>query len=258
MNAVPAEHPVPLAIKPHLPRRVAVVAVVLALHALGLWAMQSGLMRQVTEQVTPVQVIAELVSTRDAQPEPATAPPLPAPPAAAPPRPSAAPRVPAAEPLRPPAAPAPTASVTAAAAPSPASPLGAAVSEGARPALQEPVLASSAATTTPTPSPAAAPPAPRVELPSSSADYLNNPKPLYPALSKRIGEQGRVVVRVLIDTNGSARQAEVVASSGYERLDQAAVQTALRWRYVPGKRNGVPEAMRYDVPLNFSLDSSTP
>lgn len=110
---------------------------------------------------------------------------------------------------------------------------------------------------TPAPAPAAPPapaPAPRVELPSSSADYLNNPPPPYPALSKRLGEQGKVVVRVFISATGEATQAEVRTSSGYERLDQTALQTVLRWRYVPGKRNGVAEGMWFNVPIQFVLE----
>ncbi len=108
------------------------------------------------------------------------------------------------------------------------------------------------ATATPTVS---APPAPpKLELPSTDADYLNNPRPVYPPLSKRLGEQGKVVVRVYIEANGSASQAEIRTSSGYDRLDQAALQSTLRWRYVPGKRNGVAEAMWFNVPINFVLE----
>ena len=99
----------------------------------------------------------------------------------------------------------------------------------------------------------AAPPA-RVELPSSSADYLNNPKPVYPPASKRMGEQGLVVVRVLIGADGQAQRAELRQSSGFERLDQAALATTLKWRYVPGKRAGQPEAMWFNVPINFVLE----
>ena len=100
----------------------------------------------------------------------------------------------------------------------------------------------------------AAPAAPRIELPSSNADYLNHPRPAYPPLSKRLGEQGKVVVRVFIDTNGSATQAEIAQSSGFDRLDQTALDTVRRWRYVPGKRAGVPEAMWFNVPINFVLE----
>lgn len=91
-------------------------------------------------------------------------------------------------------------------------------------------------------------------LPSTSADYLRNPPPVYPPVSKRLGEQGRVVLRVLIDTEGRAEKAEIRESSGYERLDQAALKTVLQWRYVPGKRGGVPETMWFNVPINFVLE----
>jgi protein TonB len=103
------------------------------------------------------------------------------------------------------------------------------------------------------PGPPAAQP-PRVELPSSDADYLQNPKPAYPAHSRRLGEQGKVIVRVLIGVDGRAQKAEIRQSSGYERLDLAALATVQRWRYVPGKRGGIPEAMWFSVPINFVLE----
>jgi len=59
---------------------------------------------------------------------------------------------------------------------------------------------------------------------------------------------------VLIGTDGAAQNAEIRQSSGFERLDQAALRTALKWRYVPGKRNGAPEAMWFNVPINFVLE----
>jgi periplasmic protein TonB len=94
----------------------------------------------------------------------------------------------------------------------------------------------------------------RVDLPSAAASYLNNPPPRYPPISRRLGEQGKVVLRVRIEVDGSASQAEVRTSSGYARLDQTALQTALAWRYVPGTRNGVPEAMWFNVPIQFVLE----
>lgn len=96
--------------------------------------------------------------------------------------------------------------------------------------------------------------APDVVQPSSSAAYLNNPKPLYPALSRRLNEQGIVVVRVLIDSNGKAEQAELVQTSGYSRLDNSALKTVTQWRFVPGTRNGVPHAMWFNVPIHFVLE----
>ena len=93
-----------------------------------------------------------------------------------------------------------------------------------------------------------------IELPSTDADYLNNPRPAYPPLSKRMGEQGKVVVRVLIGADGLPQKADIRTSSGFERLDQAALATVMKWRYVPGKRAGVPEAMWFNVPINFVLE----
>ncbi len=98
-----------------------------------------------------------------------------------------------------------------------------------------------------------APPAPAIVQPSSDASHLNNPKPVYPAVSKRLGEQGKIVLRVLIGADGIPQKVEIKQSSGFERLDRQAVDTVTRWRFVPGTRNGVPEAMWYLQPINFVL-----
>ncbi len=100
-----------------------------------------------------------------------------------------------------------------------------------------------------------APPAAQaVVLPSSDADYLNNPPPAYPRMSRRMGEQGTVLVRVFINAEGRAEKADIRTTSGYPRLDEAALETVQRWRYVPGKRAGQPEAMWFNVPIRFVLD----
>ena len=101
----------------------------------------------------------------------------------------------------------------------------------------------------PAPSAAAA-----LVLPSSDADYLHNPPPAYPRMSRRMGEQGTVLLRVFINAEGRAEKAEIRSSSGYPRLDEAALETVQRWRYVPGQRAGQPEAMWFNVPIRFVLD----
>lgn len=94
---------------------------------------------------------------------------------------------------------------------------------------------------------------PRIELPSSNADYLNNPAPPYPAQSKRLGEQGKVLIHVFVSASGVPEKVELRQSSGFDRLDQIALETVKRWKFVPGKRNGAPEPMWVNVPMVFEL-----
>lgn len=220
-------------------RRLPIVTAVVGLHLLGLWGLHTGLLRRAVELVIPVQVLAELIEP----PQPVVTPAPSAPPAPAPPKPVPRQHLPPKPVARP--APQPLASV--AAEPTPQAPVSI--------TAPQPINTTAPPVTEVAPPAPPAPPAtPRVDLPSSSADYLNNPPPPYPPLSKRLGEQGRVVVRARIEVNGSASQVEVRTSSGYERLDQAALQTVKRWRYVPGKRAGVPEAMWFNIPIQFVLE----
>ena len=95
---------------------------------------------------------------------------------------------------------------------------------------------------------------PSLVEPSADADYLKNPPPGYPRISRRNGEQGTVIVRVFISTQGTPDKAEVRTSSGFARLDQAALEAVQRWRFVPGRRNGTPEAMWFNIPVRFVLE----
>jgi protein TonB len=95
---------------------------------------------------------------------------------------------------------------------------------------------------------------PSLVEPSADADYLKNPPPGYPRISRRNGEQGTVIVRVFISTQGTPEKAEVRTSSGFARLDQAALEAVHRWRFVPGRRNGTPEAMWFNIPVRFILE----
>lgn len=93
-----------------------------------------------------------------------------------------------------------------------------------------------------------------VTMPISNAAYLNNPHPPYPRVSRRLREEGRVLLAVEIDVDGHASQAVVKRSSGFERLDQAALQTVLNWRFVPGKQAGIAKKMWVNIPINFVLE----
>ena len=218
---------------PGLSRNAVIILSVVLFHAVALWALQTGLLRRAAEIVIPAQVLAEFITP------PAPEAKEPPPPVQPPPKPVPRQPVVRQQAPRPVAKPDPL--------PAPNAPMG--VAE----AVPAPVTEAPPTPAAP-PAPPSPPAPPRIELPSSNAGYLNNPKPTYPAISRRLGEQGKVVLRVFIDAEGSPQQIEVRQSSGYERLDQQALDAVRRWRFVPGKRNGVPEAMWNIVPINFVLE----
>jgi protein TonB len=76
---------------------------------------------------------------------------------------------------------------------------------------------------------------------------------VYPRASERRGEQGRVVVRVLISPQGKVLQATVQRSSGHERLDEAAVRAARGARFKPYTENGIAYKALADIPFDFVL-----
>ena len=104
----------------------------------------------------------------------------------------------------------------------------------------------------PAPGPVTAPPP--VVPPSFSAAYLENPPPRYPAMARRLGEQGRVMLRVLVSAAGLADKVELRTSSGSERLDEAAIETVKRWRFVPARQGERSVAAWVLIPINFTLE----
>jgi protein TonB len=95
---------------------------------------------------------------------------------------------------------------------------------------------------------------PMTVLPNSDATYLSNPKPSYPPLSRRLGEQGVVMLSVFVGTSGEVQKLELAKSSGFLRLDDAAQKTVSTWRFAPGKQAGVLQAMWVKVPISFILE----
>lgn len=137
----------------------------------------------------------------------------------------------------------------------------------ARPVTQQiehpsepPVLAAPTETPSPViaPSPpapieVAAPPAP-LTPPVFHAAYLDNPAPAYPPLSRRLGEQGRVILRVLVNVRGGAEEVQLSAASGFARLDEAARDTVRRWRFVPARRGADNVPAWVLIPVSFHLE----
>lgn len=131
-----------------------------------------------------------------------------------------------------------------------------------------PVLAAAAeapvapAAFTVAPQPVAAPPAaqpapaaaPVVVAARFDADYLQNPKPTYPPMSRRLNEEGKVLLRVHVAADGSAREVEIKQSSGFGRLDAAARDAVSRWRFVAARRGADAVDSWVAVPIVFSLE----
>jgi protein TonB len=103
------------------------------------------------------------------------------------------------------------------------------------------------------PAPVAPPPSAPPTPPRFDAAYLDNPKPAYPPLSRRLGEEGRVVLRVMVSAEGLPTYVRLHASSGSARLDQAALEAVSRWRFVPARQGEASVAAAVLVPIVFSL-----
>ena len=110
----------------------------------------------------------------------------------------------------------------------------------------------------PPPAPMAVPPAPPAPLPVVAArfdaNYLHNPKPVYPAIARRNGEEGKVLLKVRVSADGNALDVEVKQSSGYPRLDTAAREAVQRWRFVAARRGDEVVESSVVVPITFSLE----
>lgn len=96
---------------------------------------------------------------------------------------------------------------------------------------------------------------PPVIEPRFDANYLDNPKPQYPFMSKRLGEQGTVQLRVFVNADGSVARLELKRGSGHARLDQAAMNTVQNWRFVPARQGSQAVAAWVVVPIHFTLGS---
>lgn len=101
---------------------------------------------------------------------------------------------------------------------------------------------------------AAPPPPAPITAPRFDADYLHNPKPVYPAMARRNGEEGKVLLRVRVSPEGLALEVAVRQGSGFARLDEAARDAVSRWRFVPARRGDENIESWVVVPITFALD----
>lgn len=75
----------------------------------------------------------------------------------------------------------------------------------------------------------------------------------YPPLSRRLSEQGIVTMKFTVMTDGTVAGPRVVKSSGFQRLDEAAVQCVARWRYHPATQGGKPLAVSLEANVRYQL-----
>jgi periplasmic protein TonB len=106
----------------------------------------------------------------------------------------------------------------------------------------------------PSPLPSPEPVAPQaVTPPDFVAAYLDNPPPVYPAASRKMREHGKVFLRVWVDVEGRPERVEIDASSGFARLDEAALDAVRRWKFVPARQGETPVPASVRVPITFEL-----
>ncbi len=203
---------------------------ILALHGVAAWGLlQVDAVRSAVVEAAPmfVDLLAPPAPEKPAEPPPP--PPKPVPKKPPPPQVIAA-------------APAPTPAPPAFVVPEPPP-------EPAPPIPVQPVVA-----VAPPAPPASAAPAPLRDLPASAIQYLDPPSPVYPRASRRLNESGLVVVRVFVGADGMPRQLQVMQSSGFARLDEAALEGVRHARFKPPTENGHPIAGWARIPIPFELE----
>jgi len=238
---------------PELPRGAWLAAVVAA-HGLVLGGIAFGLSKP-PEPVTPPTVAGIVIATAPAAPAPAPKP------AAAKPKPKPKPKQAPKPKPRPPAPPAPPSerAVTVpveSPAPVESDDLPLAPEEDAPSASSEVTDVDPSATGEPSLGSSAVGQAeePPITQPRSDASHLSNPAPRYPTLSRRFGEEGRVLLDVYILPDGTVGEIRLNTSSGFKRLDEAALTAVRNWRFVPARRGESPIPFWYVQPVTFSLD----
>ncbi|MDI1275114.1 energy transducer TonB [Polaromonas sp.] len=213
-------------------RNIVIAASVVIFHVAALWALQNGLLRRAVEQVVPAELLTRIIEIE--------------PPKVAPPPPPPPPK-PATKTVKLPPPPMPVAIRDP--APAPNAPTGVIEPQPPAPVVVAPVA--------PAPAPPAPPaPARLVEITQGETEYIRPPRPVYPALSKRSGEAGVVIIAVYYSTSGHARRAEVFKSSGFERLDRAAREAVMASQVTPFRRAGVNDDTQFllKAPINFVLE----
>ena len=98
--------------------------------------------------------------------------------------------------------------------------------------------------------------APANSSPKYGIEGFPNPAPRYPYLSRANGEEGRVILQVVVDKYGLASEITIVQSSGYRRLDKAATKAVKKWKFQPALKGEINVQGVVQVPVSFVLRNS--
>lgn len=209
------------------------VAVVFAAHAVLFYAAYSGMLTRLVDAAVPDAVMVNFVETPQEIKQ------------------QAAPKVVPLAQLPPPAIPVVAVPLVQIAQPNVITTVQSSAPAEVRPVTPTPVAV--AAVAAPAPAPAPVPASPRTI--TSGVEYIREPQTVYPQMSRRMGEQGRVMLRILVNAKGLAEKVLVHSSSGSPRLDEAGRQAVLRAQFKPYMEDGQAVAVYVIVPVNFQLAS---
>ena len=82
---------------------------------------------------------------------------------------------------------------------------------------------------------------------------INNPHPPYPLIARKKGFEGKLILEVLVNEDGSVKSTSIRESSGYEILDNVSKKTVEKWIFIPAKKMGQAVKDNIQVPIKFVL-----
>ncbi|HVY24258.1 MAG TPA: TonB family protein [Steroidobacteraceae bacterium] len=197
-------------------KRTVIMILVIGLHLVAFWALQNGLARRLVE-VLPNDIKTKIIEEQKKEEPPP--PPPPPPDMQTPP---------------PPFVPPPEVTIA-----TPATPPPNAITQMTqeKPAVTQPPVV-----------------APEIVKPRPDPRHpFGNPDDFYPYASKRDGEEGLVMVSFVVDVSGRPSNIQVATSSGFPRLDEAAIKYVKTVRLLPATKNGVPFPYETRLPIRFKL-----
>lgn len=89
------------------------------------------------------------------------------------------------------------------------------------------------------------------------AAYLSNAAPSYPSLSRQLEEEGTVILNAYVSADGKSQDVIIKKSTGFSRLDEAAIATVKKWNFIPAKQGDKIIASWVQIPISFVLNTAS-